>query len=77
MLPACTLVPKEHAPKRKPRWELADIFRHYGNAYRGRHGMPLSHMKVMRDIVTCRTAYLGGHLEQCDACGVEKNAYNS
>lgn len=25
----------------------------------------------------CRTAALGGHLEQCDQCGHERNAYNS
>ena len=31
----------------------------------------------MTAIELCRTAALGGHLEQCDRCGHERNAYNS
>jgi hypothetical protein len=31
----------------------------------------------MRAIEICRTAELGGHLERCDHCGYERNAYNS
>jgi len=31
----------------------------------------------MHDIGVCRTAYLGGHIEQCDVCGFERNSYNS
>ena len=61
----------------KPKWEVADIFRIYGDDYRQSHSLPLSHLKVMHAIETCRTAALGGHLERCDSCGFEKNAYNS
>jgi hypothetical protein len=32
---------------------------------------------VMRAIERCRTAALGGHVEQCDACGHQRIAYNS
>ena len=32
---------------------------------------------VMTAIAVCRTAFLGGHLEQCDQCGHQRNAYNS
>jgi hypothetical protein len=32
---------------------------------------------VLHNIERCRTAALGGHLEQCDQCGHERNAYNS
>jgi hypothetical protein len=32
---------------------------------------------VLRSIELCRTAALGGHLERCDQCGHERNAYNS
>ena len=28
-------------------------------------------------IKICRTSALGGHLEQCDACGFQRPAYNS
>jgi hypothetical protein len=31
----------------------------------------------MGAVAACRTAALGGHVEQCDACGVTRIAYNS
>ncbi len=31
----------------------------------------------MTAIETCRTAALGGHVDQCDACGHQRIAYNS
>jgi len=41
--------------------------------------LSLEKLKVMHSIEVCRTAYLGGHLEQCDNsdCGHERPAYNS
>jgi predicted Zn-ribbon and HTH transcriptional regulator len=57
--------------------ELADIFRAYGESYRRNHPLPVSHLKVMQAVMRCRTAALGGHLEQCDRCGFERPAYNS
>src|SRR2546426_6610993 len=33
--------------------------------------------KALRDIAQCRTAALGGHLEQCQACGASRPVYNS
>ena len=57
--------------------ELADIFRAYGESYRRNHRLPVSHLKVMQAVERCRTAALGGHLEQCDRCGFERPAYNS
>lgn len=57
--------------------ELADIFRAHGESYRRHHPLPVSHLKVMQAVARCRTAALGGHLEQCDSCGFERPAYNS
>ena len=57
--------------------ELADIFRAYGESYRCNHRLPVSHLKVIEAVERCRTAALGGHLQQCDACGFERPAYNS
>jgi predicted Zn-ribbon and HTH transcriptional regulator len=57
--------------------ELADIFRAYGESYRRNHPLPVSHLKVIEAVEHCRTAALGGHLEQCDRCGFERPAYNS
>jgi hypothetical protein len=61
----------------RPRYEVGDIFRRYGQFYRQKHPLPVSHLKIMRAIEICRTAELGGHLERCDHCGYERNAYNS
>jgi hypothetical protein len=57
--------------------ELADIFRAYGESYRRNHRLPVSYLKVIEAVERCRTAALGGHLQQCDACGFERPAYNS
>jgi len=57
--------------------EVADIFRIYGNDYLKNHSLPYAHKKVMHHIKVCRTAELGGHIEQCDNCDFQRNAYNS
>jgi len=63
----------------KQSLEVADIFRTYGPSYREVHGhqMPLRQFRVMRAIETCRTAELGGHIDQCDHCGALRISYNS
>ena len=61
----------------RAKWEVAEIFREYGEAYRLNHLLPPAHLKVVHEIEVCRTAYLGGHIEKCDSCGAERNAYNS
>jgi hypothetical protein len=59
--------------------EMADILRQIGPAYREEHAAALSvgQRRVMRDIERCRTAALGGHVEQCDACGHQRISFNS
>ena len=59
--------------------EVADIFRQVGPLYRQQHADALSRGQrcVMSAIERCRTAALGGHLEQCDACAHQRIAYNS
>ena len=63
----------------RPKLEVADVFRRYGEAYRQQHGasMSVAQRRVMTAIEVCRTAVLGGHLEHCDQCGYERNAFNS
>jgi Putative transposase/Transposase zinc-binding domain len=63
----------------RPKLEVADVLRHFGEAYRQEHGASLSmaQRRVLTAIEICRTAVLGGHLEQCDHCGHRRNAYNS
>lgn len=57
--------------------EVADVFGAFGAAYRQTHQMPIRHLRVMRAIEVCRTAQLGGHLDQCDHCGTVRISYNS
>jgi len=63
--------------KDKEQPEVADIFRRYGQEYRQSHFLSSEQFKTMRLIEMCRTAELGGHVEACDHCGFEHNAYNS
>lgn len=59
--------------------EVADIFRQAGPSYRQHHADALSRGQrcVMSAIERCRTAALGGHVEQCDSCGHQRIAFNS
>ena len=59
------------------KWELADIFREFGDAYRRSNKMPLVHQKVMHAVEVCRTSFLGGHMKVCSLCGYEHPTYNS
>jgi len=63
----------------RPALEVADIFRRHGDAFRATQGDRLSRdqRRVMAAIEACRTATLGGHVEQCDDCGMVRVAYNS
>ena len=63
----------------RPPLEVADIFRHYGPAYRQSHSEHLdgTTRRVMAAIEACRTPQLGGHVEQCTDCGHVRCAYNS
>lgn len=54
--------------------ELADLFREHAHEL-GSLGPHES--KVVRAILKCRTAALGGHRQTCDHCGYEGNFYNS
>jgi len=62
-----------------PLLEVADIFRQYGPAYRDMHDAALSPQqhRAMHAIELCRTAALGGHVDQCDSCGHHAISYNS
>ena len=59
--------------------QVADVFRRYGEDYRQQHGASLStaQRRAMTAIELCRTAALGGHVEQCDNCGHQRICYNS
>ena len=57
--------------------EVADIFRQCGPDYRASHRLPRNQLRTMHAIELCRTAALGGHVDQCDRCSHLQISYNS
>ncbi len=72
-------VPSDAPPSTqdRPRFEVGDIFRRYGEPFRRKHPLTLPQAKVMRALETCRTAAMGGHVEACNHCGLSRPVYNS
>src|SRR4029077_13471617 len=58
------------APVTPPALEIADLIRTAGAAFveRNRQWIRWKHVKVLRAIARCRTAALGGHLDECTRC---------
>jgi Putative transposase/Transposase zinc-binding domain len=64
----------------RPPLEVADLIRAAGDAFieRNRHWLRWKHIKVLLAIRRCRTAALGGHLDECTRCGYRATiSYNS
>lgn len=59
--------------------ELADIFRQYGPGYIQKFGVniPRRHLKVIDEIVRCRTEVQGGQVFYCEHCGEYHYSYHS
>src|SRR5438445_6175957 len=55
----------------RPPLEVADLVRAAGDAFieRSRKWISWKHVKVLLAIARCRTAALGGHLDECTRCG--------
>jgi hypothetical protein len=63
----------------RPPLEVADIVRAAGDTFieRNRHWLRWMHVKVLRAIAQCRTAALGGHLDECTRCRHRAISFNS
>jgi hypothetical protein len=63
----------------RPPLEVADLVRAAGTAFieRSRKWIRWKHVKVLLAIAQCRTAALGGHLDECTRCGHRAISYNS
>ena len=59
--------------------EVADVIGRHGEAFLRKYGhfATRQQRRVMRAIVQCRTAALGGHLYECDSCAHQVPVYNS
>ena len=62
-----------------PALEIADLIRTAGAAFveRNRQWIRWKHIKVLLAIARCRTAALGGHVDECTRCGYRAISYNS
>lgn len=69
--------PAERRGGGQPAFEVADIFRTFGPAYLRDHVLSPSEDRVLRAVIACRTAALGGHLDKCPRCGYKHPSYNS
>ena len=67
----------------RPRHEVAEIFHRYLEAQRpastprGPRSWSWEQRRVVDQVLACRTARLGGHVDECDACGHRQISYNS
>ena len=57
--------------------ELQDILAEHGKTYCRNHKLPLNIIKAINNIILCRTAELGGHIDECEECGHTRISYNS
>ena len=62
---------------KKQRLEVADIFTHHIGDYQNQYRLWPEHKKIVSDLLNCRTAHLGGHIERCDHCGTLRITYHS
>jgi hypothetical protein len=56
---------------------VADVIHSFGAALLREGAVTPARRRVMRALLACRTAQLGGHVESCDQCDYHRIAYNS
>ena len=61
----------------KNRLEIAHILHHHMDDYKAEYPLWPEHRKIVSDLLNCRTAHLGGHVERCDKCGTIRITYHS
>ena len=59
------------------KFELADVVRQFGKELVENNNLSPQQIKVLNNILQCRTSSLGGHEEACDHCGTIRYSYNS
>ncbi|HLB36586.1 MAG TPA: IS91 family transposase [Gemmatimonadales bacterium] len=59
------------------RPEVADVIAQAGAAHQARYRTSAAQRRILRALVRCRSAALGGHQQQCTQCGHEVLAYHS
>ena len=57
--------------------EISGIFHLYGEEYKATHRLTVNQHKSFEAIKNCRTAEMGGHVNQCNHCEHKEQSYNS
>jgi hypothetical protein len=68
---AQTIKPKEN------RLEVAHILEKHSGDYQNQYPLWPKHRKIVSDLLNCRTARMGGHIDRCDRCGMMRITYHS
>jgi hypothetical protein len=59
------------------RLEVAHILHKHMGDYQNQYRLWPEHKKIVSDLLNCRTARLGGHIDRCDNCGTVRIIYHS
>ena len=74
---SCPAIPLPDTGQGPPRPTVGELARAHGAALQRQHALSEAQRKVLRAIATCRTPVLGGRLDVCAACGLERPVYHS
>jgi hypothetical protein len=61
----------------KQRLQIAHILHKHIGHYQNQYRLWPEHKKIVSDLLNCRTAHLGGHIDRCDNCGSVRIIYHS
>ena len=61
----------------KHKIELADILRAHLSDYQKAYPISPEQYRIVFNILNCRTAHMGGHIQRCEQCGAERIMYHS
>ena len=62
---------------KKQPLQLAHILHTHIGDYQNQYHLWAEHKKIVSDLLNCRTAQLGGHIQRCDSCGAVRITYHS
>ena len=62
---------------KKQPLEIAHILYQHMGDYQNQYRLWPEHKKIVSDLLNCRTAHLGGHIDRCDNCGTVRIIYHS
>lgn len=57
--------------------QIAHILKSHITDYQDQYQLWWQQRKIVYDIINCRSAYLGGHIDRCNRCGAMRLLYHS